>query len=94
MWDERARFRVRAGWLLAAQRQDVAANTTHFVADFWGPLTNFLKNQSESLKHHELRPLNGTPLNGDGQVERGTIAEQLLIIREQPCYYGGAVSPY
>ena len=26
LWDERARFRVRAGWLLAAQRQDVAAN--------------------------------------------------------------------
>ena len=63
------------------------------LADFWCRLTNFLKTERNS-KHHELRPLNGTPLNGDGQVERGTIAEQLIIIREQPCYYGGAVSPY
>ena len=51
LWDERARFRVRAGWLLAAQRQDVAANNVRtFVADFWAcALTNFLK-QSETLK--------------------------------------------
>ena len=87
-------FQGACGVVVSGAKAGRGRQQRAFVADFWCPLTNFLKNQSESLKHHELRPLNGTPLNGDGQVERGTIAEQLLIIREQPCYYGGAVSPY